>query len=56
MTWKLYRSGVEKPLFTAVTNGAGRVEANEMGAIRAAYGLALRRLLANPDFVAAASG
>ncbi|MDX2473541.1 MAG: hypothetical protein QNL91_07490 [Candidatus Krumholzibacteria bacterium] len=55
MTWQLYRDGAEAPYFTTVTHGAGRVDAKKMGAIRAAFELALRRLLANPDFVAAVS-
>ena len=55
MTWQLYRDGAEAPYFTTVTHGAGRVDANKMGAIRAAFELSLRRLLANPDFVVAVS-
>jgi hypothetical protein len=56
MTWQLFRPGEKTPMFTTVTDGAGRTEGNRMGTFRAAFELALRRLLANPEFVAAVSG
>ncbi len=56
MTWELFRDGETEPYFTSQTNGAGRVDLNKPGAIAAAFELALRTLLAEPDFVAAVGG
>jgi len=53
MTWRLYGANVAEPHFTKVTNGAGRVGLNKPGALRGAYELALRHLLADPKFAAA---
>jgi len=53
VTWELQRPGGHKPLFVMRTAGAGRIEAGQIGGIMAAFELALRRLLAAEDFVAA---
>lgn len=51
--WVLYRTDEKAPLYKTQTQGAGRVEAYAVGGIRAAFEVALRRLLAQPEFVAA---
>jgi hypothetical protein len=56
VAWELHRAGEDRPYYTTRTTGAGRVAAGEMGAIIAAFDLALRRLLADEDFVAAVRG
>jgi hypothetical protein len=56
MTWQLYGAGADQPHFSTVTNGAGRVGPNEPGALREAYEVALRQLLADPEFAAAVAG
>ena len=54
--WELHRPGEAKPCFAARTSGAGRIEAGQIGGIMAAFELALRRLLADEQFVAAVRG
>lgn len=56
MNWTLTRAGENVPLFTMLTLGSGRVDAGQTGAIGMAFELALRRLLVEPDFVAAVKG
>ncbi len=53
LDWALYRAGEEKPYFTTMTKGVGRVESAKSGAIKAAFELGLRRLIASEEFVAA---
>jgi hypothetical protein len=56
MKWDVFRAGEDEPFFTTLTNGAGRVDSNQSGAIKAAFELALRRLLADEAFVEAVKG
>jgi hypothetical protein len=56
VAWELYRPDETKPYYVARTAGAGRVEAGQIGGIMAAFELALRRLLADADFVAGVRG
>lgn len=51
--WHLFRAGEDSPFFTSATPGAGRVETGQPGAISSAFELALRRLLADEEFVQA---
>ncbi len=53
LDWRLYRATEEEPFFTFVTNGEGRVDGGQSGAIRVAFELGLRRLMAAEDFVTA---
>ncbi len=56
MKWELFRAGDEKPYFTRLTNGAGRVDNDKPGALRIAFERALHRLMAQEEFVAAVAG
>ncbi len=49
--WELFRAGETDPYFTSMTNGAGRIADSKPGALRAAFELAMRRLLADEEFV-----
>ncbi len=51
LKWELYRTGEKDPYYTRLTNGAGRVDSTQSGAIRAAFELALHSLLAEEEFV-----
>ncbi len=53
LDWRLFRAGEKEPYFTFSTNGVGRVDGNKSGAIRRAFELGLRRLIAQEEFVAA---
>lgn len=53
MMWELYRTGDAKPYFLRTTTGAGRAEGANEGAILAAFHVALHKLLADGEFVAA---
>ncbi len=53
LKWELYRAGEETPYFVRTTLGEGRVESGDTGAISSAFELALRRLLAEEEFVTA---
>jgi len=53
LRWDLFIAGEEEPFFTTETQGAGRVDSNKSGAIKAAFELGLRRLLASEEFVTA---
>jgi hypothetical protein len=53
MLWALYRSGEEGAYRTMTTMGAARAEDIQAGALAQAYQVALRNLLADPDFAAA---
>jgi len=48
--WELFRPGEDKPFHTFATLGAGRVDNIDSGAMVQALELALRRLLADPEF------
>jgi len=53
MKWELFLAGEEKPFFTRLTDGAGRVDDNKPGALRIAFERALHRLMAQEEFVEA---
>jgi len=53
--WELFAPGETMAIHTQLTEGAARVEPQAAGAIRAAFDLAMRSLLADPKFVAAVS-
>ncbi len=53
MNWELFKAGQSQPVFSLVTTGSGRVAAGETGALAAAFELALRQLVASPEFAAA---
>jgi hypothetical protein len=53
MEWALYRPGEDLPYHTAQTTGAARAEDIQAGAVANAYLVALRNLLAEPEFAAA---
>jgi hypothetical protein len=50
--WKLFRPGEDKPFRTFVTQGAGKVDNIDSGAMVQAFEMALRVLLADPEFPA----
>ena len=50
--WKLFRPGNEEPFRTFTTQGAGKVDNIDSGAMVQAFEMALRVLLADPEFPA----
>ena len=55
VVWGLYKPGETKPLFTGVTSGYNRQAEHSAGIFQTAFERALRNVLADEAFVAAAS-